>query len=159
MFQPSPSEEQARVNAWLRSLGAKTGLTLQLDDSGLCAVGHDCGLDCAIEVPDGHGMVYLRVPVLPWPSGGQPHVLAEHCLEASFLGMQTGGACFAVDRQDAELVLWTSRPLTALDENSFLAWVLALLETAAEWKQKLDEVYRTADVHLQETEALDKGFA
>lgn len=137
----SGSPDHRLVNAWLASMGRRAGLSLQLDDEGLCAIGHTSQLDCAIEVPDGAGTVFLRAPLMPWRDGEYPQ-LAAWCLSEHFLGLATGGASFAIDRAEGELVLWLSRPLAALDESSFAALVLGFLDNAAECRERLDAACR-----------------
>lgn len=130
------AEAQARVNKWLAALGARAGLSLRLDDEGVCGVGHVSGIDCAIEVPDGGGSIYLRAPLMPWPPH-QAQRIAEHCLEAQFLGLGTDGASFSIDPRDGDLVLWKAVPLAILDEQALATLVVNFLETAVRWRDDL----------------------
>jgi len=142
------SEEHVQVNHWLKALGLRTGLSLQLDADGVCAVGHTSRIDCALEVPEGCGIVYLRAPLIRWESGATG--LAERCLSEHFLGMRTGGASFAIDRSEGELVLWQSRHLATLEEQSFALLIVDFLEMAAHWKEEL-EVSRRHEQSLNTT--------
>lgn len=153
------SEEHARVNLWLRALGARTGLALQLGPDGVCAVGHSSGLDCAIEVPDGQNTLFLRIPLMAWPSGEHPHLLAERCLQENFIGVGAGAACFAIDRAEAELLLWLARPLDTLDETALGLLIVEFFATAVHWKQELEEACRQADLHVPEPEQSIERFA
>lgn len=137
------SQEQQTVNRWLLALGRATGLRLQLSEQGLCAIGHASGVDCAIEVPGGADVVYLRTPLRDWHDNEVPG-LAEFCLSEHFLGLRTQGASFAIDRDEAELVLWLSRPLSALDEASFGHWLVQFLDAAVHCRQQLDAFCRAA---------------
>jgi len=85
--------------------------------------------------------VYLRVPLMPWREGEHPQ-LAAWCLSEHFLGLATGGASFAIDRDEGELVLWLSRPLAALDEQSFAAMVAGFLDQAAACQERLEAACR-----------------
>lgn len=124
------------VNQWLAALGARAGLALRLDEEGVCGVGHVSGLDCAIEVPDGSDSVYLRTALMPWPPR-QPQRIAEHCLEAQFMGLGTDGASFAIDPRDGELVLWKSVCVAVLDEAALEHLVVSFVDAAARWREDL----------------------
>jgi len=137
------SEERLLVNQWLEALGRDAGLSLRLDAQGLCAIGHVAQLDCAIEVPEGAGTLYLWAPLMPWHEGAHPG-LADHCLSAHFLGLHTQGASFAIDREAGELVLWLARPLSSLDAARFAQLLVAFFETAADWRQRLEAFCREA---------------
>lgn len=141
MSSTSGAPDHLLVNAWLAALGRRAGLALKLDADGVCAIGHASQLDCALEVPDGAGTVYLRVPLMPWRDGEHPH-LAAWCLSEHFLGLATGGASFAIDRDEGELVLWLSRPLAALDEQAFAALVVGFLDQAATCRERLEGACR-----------------
>ncbi|MRD46863.1 hypothetical protein GHT07_06220 [Caenimonas koreensis DSM 17982] len=130
-------DDKALVNHWLQHIGRQTRVGLALDHDGVCTIGHDSGLDCCVEVPD-NGSVYLRVALLPWEPEENPD-LAERCLLASFMGIGTGGAAFGVDPLDAELVLWQERPLSCLNEASFAALVVQILENAVRLRNDLAE--------------------
>lgn len=142
MSSTSGAPDHLVVNAWLGSLGRRAGLALTLDAEGVCAIGHASQLDCAIEVPDGAGTVYLRVPLMPWREGREHPQLAAWCLSEHFLGLATGGASFAIDRAEGELVLWLARPLAALDEQAFAAMVVGFLDNAAACRERLEAACR-----------------
>lgn len=131
-----PVDAQALVNHWLVALGARTGLALGLDEEGVCGVGHASGMDCAIEVPDGGSSVYLRAPLMAWPPRQAP-LVAQYCLEAQFLGLETQGASFAIDPRDGELVLWRSVPVAVLDAEALATLVVGFIEAAARWREGL----------------------
>ncbi len=131
-----PVDAQALVNQWLVALGGAAGLSLRLDPEGVCGVGHASGMDCAIEVPEGGASVYLRAPLLAWPTR-HPLRTAERCLEAQFLGLDTDGASFAIDPRDGELVLWKCVPVAALDAGAMARLVTGFLESAARWREDL----------------------
>jgi len=123
------------VNSWLGDLAHQIDTPLMLNEYNVCAIGHVSGIDCIIEAPATHGLVLLRAALLPWP---RPEAqAAERFLELHFLGLKTGGASFAIDAEERELVLWMSRRLAALDSNSFSSMVAEFLEQAAWWKNTL----------------------
>jgi hypothetical protein len=137
-------DDRAVVNQWLQYLSRRTGIPLALNDDGICAVGHESGLDCVVEAP-GDGSVYLRVGILPWEPEADPD-LAERCLIGQFMGRDTHGASFGVDPIDGELVLWQERPLVALDETSFSLLVVQILDTAVQWRSGLPAAQEKADL-------------
>ncbi len=159
MSQIDIGADHVLVNHWLRGLSAKTGLQLHLNEQGVCAIGHTSGLDCAIEVPDGRGRVYLHIPLMPW--AGSPASLAEHCLGENFLGINTDGASFAIDREEGQIVAWITRRLETLTEVSFCTLIVDFFETAAERRRELEEFCRreaTQDnPHLEREQAFLRG--
>ena len=159
MSQIDSSEDQILVNLWLRGLSAKTGLQLRLNEQGVCAIGHTSGLDCAIEVPDGRGRVYFHIPLMPW--AGAPAALAERCLSENFLGINTDGASFAIDRDEGQIVVWITRRLETLDEAQFGKLLVDFFETANHWRQELlafcQRAMAPADTPLARSEAFLRG--
>ena len=129
-------ESHLLVDGWLRQIGAQAGFPLQLDAQGVGAVGHLSGLDCGIEVDEARRLVFLTVPLMPWPSQ-PPAVLAHRCLQAHFLGLDTAGGSFAVDDQTRELVLWKSLPLERFDAPSFGEELASFLDAAQGWRDDL----------------------
>lgn len=129
-------DERALVNTWLGRLGEAAHLDLQLDDHGICGIGHTTGIDCVVELPHRADVVYLRAALLPWP-GLHPELLTEHCLRGHFLGLQTGGASFAIDPAGEDLMLWRAQPVAALDEHRFCLAVLDFIEQAVRWRDEL----------------------
>lgn len=139
---------QMLVNQWLAALGARAGLALRLDEEGVCGVGHVSGLDCAIEVPEGGDGVYLRTALMPWPPR-QPQRIAEHCLEAQFMGLGTDGASFSIDPRDGDLVLWKAVPVAVLDATALEHLVVSFVDAAAQWRDDLLRIdaMPAADTH------------
>ena len=129
-------EEREEVDRWLARMGEQAGFHLQLDSEGVCAIGHSSGVDGAIELAEARREVFLRVPLMPWPPA-RPEVLAAQCLQAHFLGIDTGGGSFAIDPAGPELVLWMSRPLDGLGAQAFATWVVQFLEAAGRWREVL----------------------
>jgi hypothetical protein len=156
MTTSETNEAHVRVNAWLRGLGGRTGLHLNLSDEGVCAVGHASGLDCAIEVPPGGGQLYLRVPLMPW--AGQPLELAAHCLQRNLLGVGGEAASLALDTVSGELLLWIMRPLDVLDEDILGRLVLELFACAQECLQGLEEFVREHRAEQEHRQERDPAF-
>lgn len=136
MSNPDIHEGRAIVSLWLRRLGEGAQMTLALNEEGVCGVGHGSGIDCAIEVPQDGASVYLRAPLAPWPPE-QALEVCEHFLTASFFGMGTEGASFAIDPRDRELILWQAVPLAVLDEAAFADLLFRFLDTAAWWRDQI----------------------
>lgn len=151
MSEFDPLEDRALVSLWLRRLGQGANLSLELNEEGVCGVGHVNGIDCAIEVPGEGGTVYLRAPLAPWPPV-QATQVCERFLTASFFGMGTGGASFAIDPRDCELILWQAIPLATLDEASFGEWLLGFIRMAAHWRDQVrsDELLPPAELRMHD---------
>lgn len=132
-------DPRSLVSQWLARLGAAAGLSLRLDEDGVCGIGHASGIDCAIEVPEEGGSVYLRAPLIDWPPG-HPGRTAEFCLEAQFLGLGTDGASLAIDPRERELVLWMAVPVSTLDAGAMESLVVRFLETAVRWRDEIERL-------------------
>jgi hypothetical protein len=159
MSTSEANEPQVRVNAWLRGLGARTGLDLHLSLDGVCAIGHISGLECVIEVPPDGGQVWLRLPILQW--AGQSPELAVHCLQQNLLGIGAEAASLALDTTAGELLLWLVRPLDALDEDRLGLLILDLFACAQECREGLENFVRVHAVqdnpHLEREPAVLRG--
>lgn len=136
MTAMSLSESHQLVDEWLRQIGAQAGFPLRLDAEGVGAVGHRSGLDCAIEVDAVRRMVFLTVPLMPWPMEA-PDRVAARCLQGHFLGVDTAGGSFAIDDQTRELVLWKSLPLERFDAQTFGEALASFLDVAQAWRDDL----------------------
>lgn len=134
------SDEHDVVNNWLRILGARVQVSLQLDQDGLCAIGHLSGIDCALEVPEGCGKVFLRAPLLSLDQCGEATL--RFCLAQHLLGINTAGAVFAIDQKEDAIVLWQTRDLAGLDLESFAMMVVEFFEAADHWRYELDALQR-----------------
>jgi len=60
---PEENTDRVVINGWLKRVGKRVGLALSLDADGVCSIGHEDGLDCAVEVPE-DGAVLLWVDQL-----------------------------------------------------------------------------------------------
>ncbi len=140
MHPSSPSEARARVDAWLDRLGRRSGLHLQLNEDGVCAIGHASGLDLVVQVPPAQGLVLLGVALLELEALRHAG-LARECLarQAAALvagGGSLGGCVFALDPQTDELLLLRALPVDALDADRFQALVVDTLDTAERWARE-----------------------
>lgn len=134
------SDEHDVVNNWLRILGARVQINLQLDHDGMCAIGHLSGIDCALEVPEGCGKIFLRAPILSLDLCNEATL--RFCLAQHLLGINTAGAVFAIDQKDNAMVLWQTRDLAGLDLESFAMMVVEFFEAADHWRYELDSLQR-----------------
>lgn len=123
------------VNSWLADLSHQIGVPLVLNEEKVCAIGHVSGLDCIVEAPEAQGLILLRAALMPWPP--QTPISAEQLLTDCFLGLKTGGAAFAIDAEERELVMWMSRRLAALDADSFMVLIAEFLDHATNWRDAL----------------------
>ena len=133
-------DEHELVNNWLETLGMPSGHHFQLDEDGVCSIGHSNGIECTIETPEACGKVYLRAPLTRFDGPGDP--ILHYCMASHLLGIQTSGALFATDPEDQTLVLWQARELATLNPETFAIMVVDFLETAEHWRDKLMNVPR-----------------
>ena len=118
--------QRERINQWLAEIVPH--LNLKLDAQGVCSVGHESGLDCAIEVPESAAIVCLRIPVAPLTT--LTNTQLRQCLATHLFGHATGGAAYGIDEEEEELVLWRTVGLAGLDAAGFAAILVQLFDTA-----------------------------
>ena len=128
-----------KVGALLRHLGQKAGVELDLDSEGVCAVTYGETVTCVIEVPAHADTLYLSSTMLSLPHLDESRLasLFRRLLALDFLALDTGGAIFALDERNREIVLWYSSPVERLDAVAFENVFGAFLETAVAWSAKL----------------------
>ena len=109
---------------------------MALSDEGVCTLGYGKGLDCVIEVPASYPVIYLRSPLMQLPPNDR-EALFKKLLTLNFLGIETGGASFAIDEEESTVVLWLSRRISDLDQTGFETLLGNFLAVAEQWKLKL----------------------
>lgn len=134
MNESAISDDRKRVNAWLHQSAIRSHLEIELNDEGLCAIGHASGIDCALELPEGSGKLYLRAPLLSLQQASATRL--RNCLAEHLLGVRTGGAIFAIDEQEDCLLLWQDASIAQLDAQSFAQWLVDFLRTASFWQEQ-----------------------
>ncbi len=149
MIFKDTGDEHDVVNFWLRTLGDRVRLAIKLDDNGLCAIGNLSGIDCALEVPQDCGKIYLRAPLLALDQCSE--AVLRFCLSRHFMGIQSAGAIFAIDEKDSAMVLWMARDLTSLDLESFALMLVDFFEAAEHWKYELENLLNGTSEALQES--------
>jgi hypothetical protein len=135
MNERAISDDRKRVNAWLHQSAIRSHLEIELNDEGLCAIGHASGIDCALELPEGSGKLYLRAPLLSLHQVSATSL--RKCLAEHLLGVRTGGAIFSIDEQEDCLLLWQDASIAQLDAQSFAQWLVDFLRTASFWQEQL----------------------
>jgi len=128
---------RAIVDAWLRQPDIARNVDLCLDEDGVCVIGHASGIDCVVEVPLDQPTLYLSAPLLPLAALDDG--LLRACMSAHLLGRATGGATFAIDLDDDQLVLWRANPIAALDGPGFVAGLVEFFTLASQWRARLAE--------------------
>ena len=118
---------------WLARLGEILGMQgLALDAHGSCAFTIDDSVDIVIEASAGDDMLYLYAPMLRL-GPNEPESLYEDLLKRNYPGRESGGAVFAINQRDAQIVLCLSCPLDMLDETGFFVLMKDFIETATHW--------------------------
>jgi len=104
----------------LAELGAQSGLALDLDADGACAIAFQGGTTCVVEVADGTGLMLLHAEVVLLADENRAQLL-EEAMALNLYGLATEGATLALDRPSDAIVLWFARPAAGLDGDGFAA--------------------------------------
>ena len=78
------------VNGWLQEIGQQEGVSMQLEDTGICSLDYDDDLECNIELDDRGDFLYLHSPLVPCPAENRLP-LFERLLKMNAYSMQTEG--------------------------------------------------------------------
>lgn len=120
---------RALVSDWLRQPDISRHVELMLDDDGCCSIGHESGIDCALEVPLDQEAIYLSTPLLPIAAADE--TVLRLCMRAHLFGRASGGATYAIDDDSGWLVLWRRYPIAALDADDFAHALVDFLTAAS----------------------------
>jgi hypothetical protein len=124
-----------QVSGFLAELGARLGVTLGLDDNGVCALEYGEGREAVVEVNDDDLTIYL--PLTPVPDTGR-EALFERALGMNLLGIATRGCALGYDQREGMLVLSHTLPVSALDAQGFQNVLGGILEVAGDLSSELD---------------------
>jgi len=133
------------LDALLVELGRRLGVeSLGLDEHGVCRLVFDKKLVVDLEPTDDRKHLHVTAVVGVVPPDAGPQFFRK-LLAASFVGQETGGAAFAVDELNGEIVLWQRVALDALDIVGFT--------------QDLDEFVNRLDLWIGRLESADAADA
>jgi hypothetical protein len=122
------------TNDLLKQLSAAAGQSFELDDSGMCVLSYKqqtLVLYARKEAPS----LWLYAPVLKLrPDSAAPY---EKLLQLNFVDGDLGGASFAIDAPNDEVVLGIQTPCKDLDYPSFEALVENLILSGIQWSDTL----------------------
>jgi len=124
------------VRDCLAELGAQSGLALDLDADGVCAIAFQGGTTCVVEAADDSGLMLLHAEVVR-PADGSRARLLEEAMALNLYGLATEGATLALDRPSDAIVLWFARPAAGLDGDGFAALLASFIETVERLRERL----------------------
>jgi len=121
----------------IRLLGSLLGdESLALDEAGMCSLSHQDGFVTMLIAEPASGMLLLSAQLLELPASGREAMLAM-LLRLNFLGIETGGAAFAIDEDERHIYLCHSVPLQRVDPRALVAVIGNFIDTAAGLRQQL----------------------
>jgi len=127
----------------LQEVAARTGVSgLQLDEAGLCGLSYADDLELVLECPENSPLLYLYAPLAPLPDQGVK-ALFRQVLKANFLGLETGGASFAIHDRYNSVMLCHREAIDRLEDDYALETLLSnFIAMAGQWKKTLQESQR-----------------
>lgn len=129
---------QQAVNHMLEEVAGRTGVSgLRLNDAGLCGLSYVDDLELVLECPENSPMLYLYAPLAPLPDQGTDPLFRQ-ILTANFLGLETGGASFAIHDRYNSVMLCHREAIDRLDGSHGLEKLLSnFISMASHWKKAL----------------------
>lgn len=122
----------------LAELGSFLGLgTLAFNEHGLCRVRFDDRLTVDFEADADERTLHLVGSLGVAPRGEQSEPILESLLHANFIGCGTGGAYFAIDLANGELLFTKSLPAHRLSFSALVAGVESFVNFYQGWSEKL----------------------
>ena len=124
----------------LEEVGARTGVSgLRLDDSGLCGLSYSDDLEVVLECPEGSPVLYLYAPLVSLPDRDAEELFRK-ILKANFLGLETGGASFAIHDRYNSIMLCHREVIDRMEDNYALEKLLSnFIAMASQWQKKLHQ--------------------
>ena len=127
----------------LNELGSRIGLpALAVNDAGLCRVLFDEALAVDFEVMDEGRTLHLSSAVLPFAPETQGEDFLARLLQASFLGVSTGGAHFSASED--EILFERSLDILCMDFTSFFQSIENFVNHLYGWRDKLATDFNSA---------------
>ncbi len=139
------------VNAWLQPLSAEAGSPLALDEDGVCSFVRDAA-ECSVFVPGDRPVIYFYAPMMSLPEDDVAELFSS-LLAHNFLCEDTGGAAFAIDRDNDLVVLNMAASLEGMTEQGFRDLVAHFSGNAAVWLERF-EMYLTGAPDPDEAEEI-----
>lgn len=148
------------VDEILKQLGSELGLgQLALNDEGLCQLIVDDVIEIDLEAPPGDHAFYLSTAIGPYPESGRAAAYAE-LLAANVSGQIASRGFFALDDEDARVVLCRRFDGRDLDYGRFKRTLEAFIDDARRWRGRaLEETLGTGEAAASMHELLQGGRA
>lgn len=128
--------KHGRLDILLAELAHRSGVPLDLDDSGSCAVEYGDGAEIVISaVEDGEALL-LQQPVQLLSRADLAEQL-RRTLELSRYGAELAGAALGLDRQTDWIFLWQRLPVAAMRCDDLEQAILVFMGAAAHARQRL----------------------
>ena len=131
--------EHAVVSGWLAALSKEVGISLALNEEGVCSLGGPREPVIYLAAGDAREPIHLWVELkdLEPLEDERRAAFMRRALVLDLAGRKTRGACISLDPTGRRLVLGYRVPATTSDD-AFVNMVGCLLETALDLLPKLD---------------------
>ena len=132
----NPKEQ---IDHFLKELGLKLGIEdIGLNPEGVCAFTYLNSFDLIIEVSEESNTFVIHTPLTTLKSGNNEPLLKK-LLSLNFLGIETQGASFALNKDTQEVVLCYNHPIENLQSNTFENLIGNFLEVAEKFWVQLSQ--------------------
>lgn len=128
-----------KVHDFLAELGQKMGLPqLGLDEDNCCRLVFDETIPVDFEYVESDKVLHLSSAVAPLPIQNKERFY-EKLLRANLFGVETGGASFALNAVDSDIILFRSCDIENLDFTDACLILENFIQAAEAWKEKLHD--------------------
>ena len=124
------------LNRLLTEIGERTGLPLQLDDLGSCAIEYDDISEIILTGCDKGGSVLLHSPLV-FLCEKRPLEHLRHCLDLSLYGAETNGGAIGLDPDTNSIIFWRRMGLDALDSHALERAIVTFIAAADQFRTEL----------------------
>jgi hypothetical protein len=125
-----------RLNVLLGELGDRSGLSLELDTRGSCAIEYGLVFEIVLTSCDNGESVLLHSPIQFLEQTSALDQL-RRCLELSLYGAETEGAALSLDPESEAIVLWRRWHIADLDSHALEQAIIAFASVADSVRERL----------------------
>jgi hypothetical protein len=124
------------LNALVSQIGERSGLSLELDARGSCAIEYGLAFEIVLTSCDNGDSVLLHSPI---QFLDQKNALDQlrRCLELSLYGAETGGGALGLDPESAAIVLWRRLHIADLDSHALEEAIIAFASASDLVRERL----------------------
>lgn len=125
------------LSSWFRSIDAPL---LEMNEAGVCAFHHKDDKVVIVEIPSNSSVGFVYSTIADAPSEGKA-AFYEKALTLNAHGIQTKGACLALDANSHVLYLYRTLRVEVLDDTTFSNLMTNFITAIGDVRTKLSQIH------------------